>query len=162
MTNNVPSVISHWYHLIEGLRESPLQFYASLEQAIKERQIPDINLFRINYREGNVLSAKREYLRVLRKEHTFDICAAPFGNGFFISWWLGESTGCLQYIPFIGPLLQRFLSVKTYYDIDTALMFQEAVHSAVLEIIDNTTKATGLRALSENERKPILTDLFRY
>ena len=40
-------------------------------------------------------------------------------------------------------------------------MFRGAVYSAVLEVIDEITNAKGLRALSETERKPILTDLFK-
>lgn len=43
---------------------------------------------------------------------------------------------------------------------DTALMFQESVRAAVLEVVDGITKAKGLRALSELERKPILTSFF--
>ena len=41
------------------------------------------------------------------------------------------------------------------------MMFQGAVHSAMLEVIDEITNTKGLRALSEAERKPILTDLFK-
>lgn len=112
-----------------------------------------------------MFSAKREYLRVRRKEHLFDVCAAPFGTGFFFSWWLGESVGffwqLILLIPFLGQILVRLFRKETYYKIDTAMMFQGAVHSAVLEVIDEITNTKGLRALSEAERKPILTDLFR-
>ena len=90
MAKKVSVIISHWYQLIEGLQESSQQFYFLLEHAINERQIPNIDISRIDHREGGALSAKREYLRVRRKEYLFDVCAAPFGNGFFISWWLGE------------------------------------------------------------------------
>ena len=48
----------------------------------------------------------------------------------------------------------------TYYRLDTALMFQESVRAAVLEILDGAIKAKGLRALSELDRKPILAGLF--
>ncbi|HHT9126697.1 MAG TPA: hypothetical protein ACFYD6_12925 [Candidatus Brocadiia bacterium] len=165
MARKVSLLLSHWNKLIEGLQESPQQFYASLEEAIKRRQIPNIDLSRLDYREGGVFSAKREYLRVRRKEHIFDVCAAPFGSGFFFSWWLGESVGffwrLILLIPILGRLFVRFFRPDTYYQIDTALMFQGAVHSAVLEVIDEITNAKGLRALSETERKPILTDLFK-
>lgn len=83
-------VISHWYKLMENFQASPKEFYASVEEALKRRQVPDIVLSRIDWKEGGVLSAKREYLRVKRKKLTFDICGAPFGNGFFFSWWLAE------------------------------------------------------------------------
>jgi hypothetical protein len=49
----------------------------------------------------------------------------------------------------------------TYYKIDTTLMFQESVHRAVVEVIDQMTQAKGLRALSESERKPILRNIFK-
>ena len=58
-------------------------------------------------------------------------------------------------------LPQRFFTPATYYRIDTALMFQTAVHAEVLAVIDGMTKAKGIRALSEDERKPILRDFFQ-
>ena len=39
-----------------------------------------------------IASAKREYLRMQRGKYAFDICAAPFGNGFFVSWWFTSTT----------------------------------------------------------------------
>lgn len=165
MARKVPTVISHWYHLIEGLQESPQKFYAALEKAIDIRQIPDISLSHIHYRESGAISGKREYLRARRKEFLFDVCAAPFGTGFFVSWWLGESPGLfwrvILKIPILGRVCKWLFYSTTYYRIDTALMFQEAVHLSVLEVIDELTKAKGLRALSEAERKPILTNLFK-
>jgi len=153
-------IISHWYHLIEGLQGSPKEFYASVEQAITARNLPDMTTVRVDWREGGPLSAKREYLRVIRKEHVFDICAAPFGNGFFVSWWLGElGSGCLtflSFLPFIGAVAMAIFRRATYYRIDTALMFQTSVSAAVQEVVDGMTKAKGLRALSELERQPIM------
>jgi hypothetical protein len=35
-------------------------------------------------------------------------------------------------------------------------MFQDAVHNAVLEVVDCITASKGVRALSEAERKPIM------
>lgn len=165
MAKKVSVVISHWYHLIEGLQDSPQRFYALSEEAIKRRTVPDIKISHITYREGGILSAKREYLRIGRKEYLFDICAAPFGNGFFISWWLGEALGffwrLMLVIPIWGELLWNLSRPATYYRLDTALMFQEMVHSAVLDVVDALTEAKGLRGLSESERKPILRELFK-
>jgi len=155
-------IIAHWYTLIENLQASPMQFYASIEEAIKQRQIPDVKTERVDWREGGIFSARREYLRVRRKEFLFDICGAPFGNGFFVSSWLGEVPSgflaLLAEIPVVGPLFERVFKPLTYYKIDTALMFQSGIHAAVLEVIDGLTKAKGLRALSELERKPVLRD----
>ena len=158
-------VFSHWYHLIENFQQSSQEFYSSLEQAIKKRNLPDVRISRIDFKEGNVFSAQREYLRVKRKELVFDICAAPFGNGFFISWWLGEKMGALLslllVIPFLGSLVAKTSRPATYYRLDTTLMFQESVHLAVLEILDDVITAKGIRTLTEAERKPIMSDLFK-
>lgn len=156
-------VFSHWYHMIDGLQASPMEFYASVEAAIQKRSVPDLRISRVDWREGGVFSAKREYLRVQRYEYVFDVCGAPFANGFFVSWWLGELTGCLGFIlliPFFGPVFTRLFRPATYYRIDTALMFQESIHGSVLEVVDSMTSAKGIRALSELERKPILRRVY--
>ncbi len=212
-------VLSHWYTLVENLKASPAEFYQRVEKAIAERQVPLLERSRVEWHEGGVLSAKREYLRLARQRLVFDICAAPFGTGFFVSWRLGEiplsisiigvvlllillavissflfatlgicwglsvfvialalgvslmrqtvSHGladlddALLKIPVIGPLYDRFLRPITYYRIDLALMYQQAVHAAVTQIIDEYTKAQGLPLLSDFERKPILRELYR-
>lgn len=156
---------AHWYHLTEGLQESSQKFYFALEAAVCKRLIPDVKLSRIDYREGGIFSAKREYLRVKWKKYIFDICAAPFGTGFFISWWLGQSPSAIMalvyMIPFIGPLMVRTFKPETYYQLDTTQMFQESIHCAVMEVLDQTTQASGLRSLSELERKPIMQDMLK-
>jgi len=190
MAKQVSEILSHWHKLFEGFQESPQRIYDLLEEAIEKRKIPDVKTSRIVYPEGGALSAKREYLRVRRKEHTFDICAAPFGTGFFISWWLGKGKRLswllitllvilmLPILPILIPLiiLVPFLLIPillpiaivvwlfrrvTYYRIDTILMFQDSVHSAVLEVIDQATEGKGIKALSELEKKPVMSDLFK-
>jgi hypothetical protein len=148
-------IFSHWYHLIENFQASAKEFYAAVEAALQRRQIPDLKTSRVDWREGGLLSAKREYLRIKRKELVFDICAAPFGTGFFFSWAL------VSIIPFFGPLMELFLRRHTYYKADTALMFQESVRAAVNEVIDQMTSAKGIRALTDLEKKPILRELYR-
>jgi hypothetical protein len=205
-------VLSHWYRLIEGLQTSSLDFYAAVEQALDHRHIPNSNRSRVDWKEAGAFSAKREYLRTTRARHGIDTCGAPFGNGFFVSWWLAEVrphpvlptiavlvlgsflfrlvSAFLGYgaglfslvtvfvvlggmmsqneeewhanllvVPLLGSLWERLFLPTTYYRLDTALMFQEAVHSAVQEVLDGLTKAQGLRALTEFERRPILREI---
>jgi hypothetical protein len=40
-------------------------------------------------------------------------------------------------------------------------MYQEMVHAAVLDAVDELTKARGVRGLTELERKPVLKEFFR-
>ena len=60
------NVISHWHHPIENFQTSPMEFFASVEQALQPRQIPDYAVSRIDWREGGVLTARREYLQIGR------------------------------------------------------------------------------------------------
>ena len=94
-------VLSHWYNLIEGLQESAQEFYSSLEQGVASKELPNIKISRIEYKEGGLISAKREYLRIKRKDLIFDVCAAPFGKGFFVSWWLGTKIKIIQIFYFV-------------------------------------------------------------
>ncbi len=219
---NAPALndtLSHWYTLMENFQASPMEFYASVETAIQKRQVPHCEISRVDWREGGVLSAKREYLRVSRGRHNFDVCAAPFGTGFFVSWWLSSTqsslgplalllliTGlpiamslamaafgffwgflitaigvpllfwmfvkfmstakegwddALVAMPFLGPIYERVFRPETYYKMDAALMFQEAIRNSVLEVVDGLTSAKGVRALTELERKPILREFHR-
>lgn len=81
---------SNWAHLYEGLQASTINFYAMVEGSVKSRSISDVIIERVEYSEGGALSDKRQYLRVRRRRDVFDICGAPFGNGFFFSWWKAE------------------------------------------------------------------------
>lgn len=210
------AVLSHWYNLLEQFSMSSLDFYSSIEDCLKRREVPNIKTSRIDWSESGVFSAKREYLRVERGPYVFDVCGAPFGTGFFISYWLVRpqltpwivtlfllmlSAGfvlmaCTLVLGFLGPFIfpfaypvlfwifvqmmnnsregwddsivaipilgaiyERIFRPVTYYRIDTALMFQTAVHNAVLEAIDRVTEGKGVRALSELEKRPVMMSL---
>ncbi len=213
-----PQVEGHWHSLIEGFATSSLDFYELVKAGIAKRQIPDLKISTVEWKESGLGSGKRVYLRVSREHLNFDICAAPFGTGFFFSWWLarisrtlldagfillalmmggalvrifgnpenGESSpmfsGFSGFTVFLGLLfalgaLVRYGDVGleptvlsmpvtgffyglifrpvTYFNEDTAIMFRESVHHAVLEAIDQVTTAQGVRGLSEEARKII-------
>ncbi len=78
-------------HLFEGLQAQPSEVYAAITTALTRRGIPDLALSEIIYREAGYFSGGRAYLRVSREHHVFDICAAPFGGSFFVSWRLAEA-----------------------------------------------------------------------
>jgi hypothetical protein len=220
------NVISHWDHLFENFQGSPQEFYASFEKATEARAVPELHGSRVEHKEGGLASAKREYLRMHRGKHAFDICAAPFGTGFFVSWWftepalkfaflyllaflfglvitcnvaygigfaLGIAVGGFAFgilsaacalligiplllwflgnalrkgiipgestvlaIPILGWVYEWIFAPETFYSLDTAIMFQKAVHNAVLEVVDCMTTSKGIRGLTETERKPIM------
>ena len=108
---------------------------------------------RVTHSQSGIFSSRREYLRISREEYIFDICAAPFGTDFFVSWWLGESVrDIIAKIPVINTILGKNSKHKTYFQMDTEAMFRSSVQHGVLEAIDQITTAKGIRALSEVER----------
>lgn len=89
-------VLSHWHKFIENFDTSSLEFYAAVGAALQRREIPGITTSEVEFREGGVMTAKRVYFRVVRDRYAFDICGAPFGNGFFFSWWLTKTNPSLR------------------------------------------------------------------
>lgn len=159
------TVLSHWSQLIPGLQQSSKEFYRAVEGILTRRNLDKTVCTLVEFAEGGIFSAKREYLQVRRKEHVFHICAAPFADGFFVSSWLGHIESgffaWLASLPLVGWLFHVFVRPLTYYKIDTALMFQSVTHGAVLEALDGLTQAKGIRALTESERKPVMRDFFK-
>lgn len=83
-------VISHWHTLMDGFNTSSLDFYNAVEEAVRAREVPDAKFSRVEFKEGGFASATRVYLRVERGRVAFDIGAAPYGKGFFFSWWMSK------------------------------------------------------------------------
>lgn len=160
-----PVVHSHWHQSIPGLVIVPSEFYAAVEAAVTSRNIPGIKVSRVKASQGAILSAQREYVRVQRGEYFFDICGAPFADGSFVSWWLAEDLGCAKgcftLFPVVGWLMIAFIFRDTYYKVDTRLMFQDAVHASVLEVVDGLTSVKGVRGLADYERVPSITRLLK-
>lgn len=63
--------------------------------------------------------------------------------------------------PFVGRIYQNWFKPETRYRADTRIAFQQSVHSAILEVLDQHMTAKGLRALSELERQPTLRDAMK-
>jgi hypothetical protein len=83
-----PQVEGHWHTLIEGFATSSLDYYELVKAGIARRQIPDLKISQVDWKESGLGSGRRVYLRVSREGLNFDICAATFGTGYFFSWWL--------------------------------------------------------------------------
>ncbi|MGC3990841.1 MAG: hypothetical protein QM796_14415 [Chthoniobacteraceae bacterium] len=79
-------VLYYWRALLPDFKDSPSNIYTMIEEAVRTREIPGLEISRQFWHEGGALSQQREYLRFARERQIFDICAAPFGTGFFISY----------------------------------------------------------------------------
>lgn len=108
-TESPADVLSNWSFLIENLQASPMSFFHCVEGAIGKRAIPETETSRVDYMEGGIASAKREYLRIKRGKLIFDVCAAPYGNGFFVSWWLSKPRPAISLMAIAGTVVGYFV-----------------------------------------------------
>ena len=70
-----------------------------------------------------------------------------------VAGWL---TRKLPDVPLVGRIYERFFNPDTFFRQDTNACYRTAVHSAVMDVVDDLASAHGLRPLSADERKPIL------
>ena len=109
-------VIEHWYALVPGFNTATKEFYEAIEKELKERQVPGLDIAYVDFAEGGVLSAKREYLRMTRERLVFDVCAAPFGKGYFFSCRFAEIPAVIRLwqllVVLVGGLMTVILAFK--------------------------------------------------
>jgi hypothetical protein len=150
-----PSTIkSHWQHFYDGCQISTTDFYNQIETGLRDRKIQGLNFGQESFLESHVFSAKRVYLRIAEQEYLFYICAAPFGTGTFVSWWLCiKDENFVNKIPILSKLAGKDRHNKSFYQMDTEAMYQSVIHSTVLSVADSLTKEKGVRELSELERQ---------
>lgn len=156
---------SNWNTLIDDFDYSSKEFYARLKTELESHGISNIKIRQVNVNEGGVMSHARIYLRATWKGYQYDICGAKFGDGFFISWWLLYTNSfwkiAISKIPFIGEWIAMKWYPVTYYTVDSASMFMTYAQASVVKVIEDITKDKGVRALSENDKKPVLNDIFK-
>ncbi len=157
--------IGNWNHLFPEMQYDPAQFYDLVEKILRERQVPQFVSDRVTIKEGSILSHTRLYLEVSRGDYIFHICAAPWGTGFFFSWWVRQRMSDIdQYlilIPFVGARIVKLRQFQSYYKLDTDSMFRSSVHQCVLAAIDSLTSAKGVRGLTEIERTTDLRSMIK-
>jgi hypothetical protein len=163
MSSNT-EVLSNWSTLIENFQYSPQRFYQEVAEAVERKQIPNAKIGKTKFKEGNFLSAYRQYLMVNcgKEDFYFAICGGQFGTGFFVSYWqLQRPDGCLVQmfsgLPLLSAVARALAKPWTYYRADTIAMFNTATHSAIMEVVDSMTSAAqGVRARADQVQKPEL------
>ena len=212
-------LLSYWNHLFDLPICSPKEFYAEVEKNLEDRKVPDLQHWHMLMQEKSLLSRSRLYLQMRRERLVFEICAAPFGTGFFVSsrlfdrrrvatlwdyvfflgilfvlmfyinsqsdfvisivivgflittlWsamrlaatdtvkWLDER---LYVMPLVGPIYESWFHPLTYFREDQNNMYREVVHRAVMETIGSISSEKGIKPLTEDEKKPLIWELFR-
>jgi hypothetical protein len=152
--NSKVAILSNWHHLFDGAQFSSQEIYTKIEEGLKARKIASVQIRRTNLSEGGMFSSNREYLRINRNDIFYDICASPFGTGFFVSWWQlfrpSLWTIIISKIPFVNATVLNL----TYYQADNEIMFKETVHHVVMDVINDLGATNGLRSLTELEQRP--------
>ena len=118
MSRSPQEEASYWSQLVEDFQTSSKEFYEQVEVCLKARRIPFHQTRRTIWSEGGLLEGEREYLQVEGQHHLIDICAAPYGTGYFFStrlrprkashlwlWWLIFAIGTLALWGLLGRLL---------------------------------------------------------
>lgn len=153
--NSVSNVISHWSHFFKFFALSSNDFYTELESVIINHEMPNSVTGRVTHKEAGILSASREYLRIKHGDIVFDVCAAPFGKDFFISWWLYESEGTMRKLfkrTKVGDFLKARAEQRTFYQIDEEDMFRSCVHECILETLAKVTEGKGTLQLTDADK----------
>lgn len=151
----VSNILSHWSHFFQSFIMSSDSFYSELENMLKTHEMPQSSIERTKHKEGGILSASREYLRIKHGDIVFDVCASPFGKDFFISWWLYETAGTMRTIlrsTKMGDFLQARAEKRTFYQVDEEDMFRSCVHECILETITKVTEGKGLMQLTDADK----------
>jgi hypothetical protein len=140
---------SHRYQHFENLQMSADEFYKLLEKNVIDYKYPGVECKRVTLKENGIFSSSREYLAISRKLYTYYVCAAPFGKSFFISWWFMENANkaanLTAKIPVIGKPIANRIESKSYYELDTELMFTESINAIVKTTVNKVAAEQGYR-----------------
>jgi hypothetical protein len=151
----VSNVLSHWSHFFQSFSLSSDVFYGELEKSMKDHEMPNAVIERTKHKQGGMLSASREYLRIKHGDIVFDVCASPFGKDFFISWWLYETAGSMRTMlksTKFGDFLNQRAAKRTFYQIDEEDMFRSCVHQCILETVTAVSEGKGMIGLTDSEK----------
>jgi hypothetical protein len=83
--NKRGEALDSWLRHADDFSYSPQEFYTEVEAKLAARKLPGMEISRVHFAEGGLLSDQRVYLRLMRERLCIDTCAAPFGNIFFFS-----------------------------------------------------------------------------
>lgn len=148
---------------MEGMEQSPKEYYENLKELISENKLPKVNMKMFTLPAYGVFSFGRMYLKVTYAGIVFLICCAPYGKGMFVSYWHYNSVSWFRRffrsIPIIGVGLENLFWSETLFKLDLKHMFQSVLHSLILKTLDKEVEDKGLRALSEYERRYKVYDL---
>jgi hypothetical protein len=130
-------VEKHWYVPLLDFHVSTQEFYSAIENELKERKVPDLEIGRVDFAEGGLFSAHRQYLRLRRERLIFDICSSPFGTSWFFSLRgsvIPRHLGVWHLVIFLAAAASLFLLYSSTFGLftGTAALISSAIAVALL------------------------------
>jgi hypothetical protein len=74
-----------WLYSADEFNFDAQEFYSLVEKNLASQKIPGMEISRVEFAEGGLLSNQHLYLRLMRERFAIDTCAAPFGSNYFFS-----------------------------------------------------------------------------
>src|SRR5262249_52865691 len=78
-------LLSYWCDLYPNLAYSPKELYALVAKNLQAQLVPGLESATVMMRESGLFFKGRLYFQLRRERLVFEVCGAPFGNGFFVS-----------------------------------------------------------------------------
>lgn len=159
MAGQDAQILARWDARIRGANCTPLLFFELVTTAIEQQQLSDIDIVYSVRREGGLFSPRRVYLRVRYDDLFFDVSALVAGTSLIVGYWLHRDhpgiVDLLSEIPGIRIIRERWLRPTTYFAVDYVRAFQQIIHGAILDVVDDLSQLQGLVHLPEVERVPV-------
>lgn len=86
-----PIIHAQWYVPLLNFQSHAEEFYQAVEEDLKKRDVPDMRIERILFKEAGMFSSDHEYLRIMRERSVVDVGSAKFGT----SWWFSARAASL-------------------------------------------------------------------
>ncbi|HEX8234546.1 MAG TPA: hypothetical protein VF600_01175 [Abditibacteriaceae bacterium] len=156
--------VAYWQKSVVNLDEMPDRFFAQVFQRLREGlNTREVALTGMGFgpqklfENRSIFSHRPLYLCAQYKHLTYYLYVSQTPVGLFLSTWMyskfvkgsGEGKGIATLAA------RRYFAQQTMFQHDALLMFQESVHSIVLEVLDRYMQEQGLKPLEEYERRPI-------
>lgn len=158
-------LLNRWNVLIHGLHYSSKDYYQKLENILKKENVTGLEITTKNISTGGILSSKRLYAHISYDGFVYEVCAAPFGNSFFVSYWMSGADSklknALARIPLLGKRIVNIFYPETYYRADTSAMFHTLLHETIIALTDEIAEEHNAERLSDNQKIPVMKDIFK-
>ena len=106
-----PIIHAEWYVPLLDFASDTGAFYQAVEDELTVRRVPGLVIERINFRQSNMLSGNREYLRIRRERSVVDLCSGAFGT----SWWFSARAASLPRVLRWWELLLTLIGLVNFF-----------------------------------------------